>query len=608
MCGIAGCVAPAGARPDGESLRRMAAALRHRGPDDSGVEVVGSVGLAGTRLAIVDPSPAGHMPMAHPGGGWWIAYNGEVFNHLELRGELPDVSWRGGSDTETVLHALAEWGEAAVPRCNGLFAYAALDLRARRLLLVRDRFGVKPLYWARHGGVLWFASEICALLEAGLPREAEPDVLAHAVETGWANGRRTPVRGIERVLPGTCVAVDLDTLAASERRWYEPVEAVEAVDAEGAAALRDGSRTEAVAAVEDALRTSVRRRLMADVPVGTMCSGGLDSSLVTALAAEAGTVHAFNARVADQPDWDEGPWASSVAEALGVELHTVSMTAESWRADLVETVRHIEYPLTHESSVPMGQIAALARDAGVKVLLSGEGADELFGGYGWLHHHDFADFAARGRPHERAARGLLRGLQRRGLLAARAIPDPRPGPSDEVNAYERGVVARALAAYGHHRGVRRSLEAKLAADLGIYLPHLLNRQDKSTMMRSVETRVPFLDPDLVALALNLPLEVRLEPERKAPLREIAAKLLPAAVAGRPKIGFGFDAGAYLRDAVRPELLADGRLREVLGRTDEQWRPHVPAMASALLPVTAEIWCRTVLDGESSEAVEAALWR
>ena len=144
MCGIAGCVVAAGARPDEEALRRMSAALRHRGPDDDGVAVVGGVGLVHRRLAIVDPSPAGHCPMEHPDGRWWLTYNGEVFNHLELRRSLPAVRWRGGSDTETLLHALAAWDVAAVERCNGLFAYAALDRERRRLLLVRDRFGVKP--------------------------------------------------------------------------------------------------------------------------------------------------------------------------------------------------------------------------------------------------------------------------------------------------------------------------------------------------------------------------------------------------------------------------------------------------------------------------------
>jgi asparagine synthase (glutamine-hydrolysing) len=604
VCGIAGCVVAAGGEPDRERLERMGDALAHRGPDDHGIEVVGSVGLVHRRLSIVDTSPAGHQPMRAAAGDWWLTYNGEVFNHAELRRELNGVEWRGGSDSETLVEALARWGEDAIGRCNGLYAYAAVDLRRRRVLLVRDRFGVKPLYVARHDGALWFASEIRALLEAGLPRRVRPLVLRHAVETGWANGPATPVDGIDRVLPGTVVEIDLDTLAAAARRWYDPLAAV---DPERMAALGRAPREEAAAAVEDALRESVRRRLMADVPLGTMCSGGLDSSLITAIAAEAGTVHAFNARIVDQPDADEGEWARAVADHTGVELHTLEMDAARWRERLVGVVRHIEYPLTHESSVPMAAIAELARANGVKVLLSGEGADELFGGYDWVHHHDFADFFARGRRAEAAVRRAYRALQRRGVLASRAIPDPIPGPFEEATEYERGWIERGRAAYAHDRGVRRRLEGDMAADLGTYLPHLLNRQDKSTMMHSVETRVPFLDPDVVGLALNLPLEARIEPERKAPLRALARRLLPPAVADRGKVGFGFGTAAYLSGAVRPEFMRDGALREVFGLDMEAWSERLRHAGTELRHVTAEIWLRTVLHDRPTAEVERELW-
>jgi asparagine synthase (glutamine-hydrolysing) len=565
----------------------MGAALGHRGPDDAGIEVVGSVGLVHRRLAIVDPTPAGHAPMPDTRGRWWLTYNGEVFNHLELRAELGDVAWRGGSDTETLVEALAHWGEDAIPRCNGLFAYAALDLDRRRLLLVRDRFGVKPLYLARHDGELWFASEIGALLAAGVPRRPRLDVLRHAVETGWANGPLTPVEGVERVMPGTVVSIDLDTLAGTERRWYDALDSI------------DGDPTESV---EDVLRRSVRRRLMSDVPLGTMCSGGLDSGLITAIAAEEGTVHAFNARIVDQPDYDEGRFAEAVAERTGVELHTVEMDAERWRADLVRVVRHIEYPLTHESSVPMAAIAELAHSSGVKVLLSGEGADELFGGYDWLHHHAFADFEARGRRLESAARRAYRGLQRRGLFAGRAIPDPFPGPCQAVNEFQRERVERAIAAYGG-----AELAGRMAADLDLYLPHLLNRQDKSTMMHSVETRVPFLDPDVVALALNMPLAKRVEPERKAPLRAIGRRLLPKEVVDRPKVGFGFEVADYLRPGIRPEFLVHGALRDAMGVDMGTWLLQLPDLYSSLGAVTGEIWLRTVLHGDSDDAVMAEIW-
>src|SRR4051812_10638694 len=192
----------------------MADALRHRGPDDGGIEIVGEVGLAHRRLAIVDPTPAGHQPMGDPASGWWLSYNGEVYNHLALRDELPPRTWRGGTDTETLLHALGAWGDDAAGRCNGLFAFAAVDTHRRRLLLVRDRWGIKPLYWARHDGRLWFASEIRALLAAGVPLAPDRERLLQVLFRGWLNGPETWLPGVHRVLPGAMLEVDLDSLEA----------------------------------------------------------------------------------------------------------------------------------------------------------------------------------------------------------------------------------------------------------------------------------------------------------------------------------------------------------------------------------------------------------
>ena len=622
MCGIAGCVMPPDQRPDEKALQAMARALRHRGPDDQGIEVVGSVGLVHARLAIVDPSPAGHAPMADPDRRWWLTYNGEVFNHLELRRDLEPVAWRGGSDTETLVHALVRWGEDAIDRCNGLFAWAAVDLERRRLLLVRDRFGVKPLYLARHAGGLWFASEIAALLEAGVPRRARRDALAHHVAYGWANGAATPVEGVERVLPGTVVCVNLDTGETGERRWYDPAAAVDRHEAARLAALPRRSLADRL---EAELRASVRRRLMADVPVGTMCSGGLDSSLVTAFAREQHPrIVAYNASVSDQPAADEGPWAQRVAAALGVELRTVHMDAKAWRGGLVEAVAHNEFPLMHESSVPMAQIAALARSDGVKVLLSGEGADELFAGYDFIDAEPYAAFQP---PHvlaaqrARRARARLLALARRrgagGLRALRRRAErhppsalTRPPVTPEAAAYHAAVARRAAAAYSHHEGPRAALEAGLLSQLSTYLPHLLNRQDKNTMQASIETRVPFLDPAVVALALNLPLEARTRPERKGVLRDLGVRHLPTGVARRAKVGFGFDVRRYLTPAARTDFLLEGRLREELGIPRGAWAQAVAGLASdqALRAWTGEIWCRLVLGAETVGAVEEALWR
>jgi asparagine synthase (glutamine-hydrolysing) len=615
VCGIGGCVLETGRTPDRGALEAMRAALGHRGPDASGIELFENVGLVHTRLAIVDPTPAGAQPMLHPSGDWALTYNGEIFNHLELRGGLGGARFRGGSDSETLLEALHAWGEGALARLNGLFAFAALDRSARRLLLVRDRFGVKPLYLAWRPEGLWFASEIGALIAAGIPARPVADVVAHCLDYGWANGPRTPVEGVERLMPGSLLDLDLATLERRERRWYAPADMVSGSRADELAGL---DRAAAGDAVETALRRSVELRLMADVPVGTMCSGGLDSSLITAFAADAHPrIVAFNASITDQPEADESPWAERVADASGIELVTAPVSADSWRAGLVDVVRHVEYPLNHESSVAMWQIAELAHAGGVKVLLSGEGADELFGGYTWLGLAERADFGAR---HRRVESGL-RALGRRApsLLAAyrrlRGEPQPRAGAgagaaSEQVLGFEREVDSAALGAYasGEPRS-RRELEANLLAQLELYLPHLLNRQDKTTMKASVETREPFLDPDLVELALNLPLELRLEPEPKTLLRELGRRHLPAEIASRTKGGFGWDYNRYLLPATRPEFLLDGALRDLRGADRERWSALITDPGIWQLPLwTAEIWMRTVIDGQSTAAVDSELWR
>ncbi len=417
------------------------------------------------------------------------------------------------------------------------------------------------------------------------------------------------------MLPGTALAVDLQTLAATERRWFDPAALV---DRERLAALAREPRGALADMVEDELRRAVGRRLMADVPVGTFLSGGIDSSLVTAFVRdEQPGVVAFNASVTDQPDDDEHPFATRVARHLGVELETVAMSAATWRADFVEAVRHNEYPLMHESSVPMFQIASLARSGGVKALLSGEGADELFGGYGFLHADLYVGYLRGNRRFGTLARLAAAKLRRDGPagLLRRQPGEPPPVVAPEGSAasveFDREAARRADEGYAMHDRERRALEAELLRELSTYLPHLLNRQDKNTMQASIETRVPFLDPNLAALALCLPLEARMEPGRKGLLRDLADRHLPREVARRQKRGFGFDVRRYIEPAARPEFLLDGALRELLVVEREQWRTATvpaPSAAQALRLWSGEVWCRVVLERQSTDEVEAELWR
>ena len=593
-----------------DRLDAMAGALAHRGPDGSGIEIVGNVGLVHTRLAILELSDAGRAPMADATGRTWLTFNGEVLNHAVLRDALaePAGGWRGGSDTETLVQGLGTVGRGFVERCEGFWAWAALDTRLGELELCRDRFGVKPLHvWAGQDE-LWFASELGALRAAGVPMAPDAEVLGHAVATGWANGARGLVAGVRKVAAGTRLVVNTATLAQHEERWFAPADLV-SHQRTRAAARR--SRPEAETALEEALREAVRRRLTADVPVGTMCSGGIDSSLVTAYAAQEapGTV-AYHAAIADQPEHDERVWAEQVAAHLGVELRRVEVTAASWRRDFVRTCVHVEAPMLHPSSVAMLQISERARADGIVVLLSGEGADELFGGYSFLHRPERRDVERRDRRAESVVRRLYRWAGRHGLERAATGAPAGLGPSAVVNAEERAIVARGLAAYdGLLGGADRRLAGRLVGDLEAYLPHLLNRQDGAAMAVGVEMREPFLDADLVALCLALPLEQRVAPAQKGLLRELARRRLPSTAVERPKLGFGMDASAYLRGAVRPEALADGGLREALEVPADRWREQLVATRGehALLLWSAEVVCRRLFRGETVAAIEQAVW-
>lgn len=613
MCGIAGCVVAPGRRPDRAALCAMARALEPRGPDDEGIEVWENVGLVNRRLAIVDTSEAGHQPISDAGGRWTISFNGEVYNHLELRDELGARSWRGRSDSETLVAALAGWGEAALARCNGPIGLAALDRERRLLLLARDRFQKKPLYVARHAGAVWFASEVRALLAAGVPARCDRDALLHSAVRGWLNGPLTPFGGIERLAGGTLREIDLETHAQRDRTWFDPTEQLDPGYARELAAL---PAEELTRAFDRTLAAAVERRLMSDVPLGTMLSGGLDSALVTALAREAGAdVTAFTASVPSQPRVDEIRHARRASDALGVRLETATVEPGHWPRLLVRAVWLHEYPLLNPGIALIEPIAALARERGVKVLLTGEAADELLAGYDHLHPWEMVRFLS---PREAALRaaGAVRRYGDSGakvLARWRGVRFASPPPFPREPRAERGrreLVARAKDARGAGEGTRARLEAELLADLYYsHFGHLLNRMDKNAMGASVETRVPFLDPELTRLVLNLPLERRVGRHPKPILREVAGTHLPPEIACRQKqMSMHYDlAGVFA--ALDPAALADGALREALGLAPGDWA-EVLTPRSAVAPIwlwSAEIWARLFLRGESAEQVEGALF-
>ncbi|MFL5818871.1 MAG: asparagine synthase (glutamine-hydrolyzing) [Conexibacter sp.] len=554
MCGIAGIVrrSDPGALIELDALRRMAGALRHRGPDGWGLAREAGAGLVSTRLAIFDV-PGGWQPMRGERGSL-LVYNGEVYNHPELRSQLGG-EFATTSDTEVVLRLLERDGLRALDRLNGQFAIAWWQPEERRLTLVRDRFGVRPLHWAglSDGGIA-FASEAKALFASG-EVVAEPDLRGiDEVFTTWgARAPRTAFRGIAQLPPGGVLVWERGEVVA-RRTWWEP--AYEQGPAPGAEEL------------PELLADAVRLRLRADVPVGTYLSGGLDSSLITALAQQASDheLRTFSVAFHDAR-YDERSFQQQVAQALGTRHHVVEIGPREIADGFRDAVAHAEAPLIRTAPVPLMLLARATREHGITVVATGEGADELFWGYDLFKETAVRELHAR---NPARATALLERLypyldvpaDRRGPAWARSFFDagstgdplfshrPRIAATRIVRAFYRPEVVHALASDGGDPLARlradlppafarwSALERAAYLELTTLLaPNLLAAQgDRVAMAHGVEGRFPFLDHRVFEHSVRLPPERKLGPGlcEKAELRSLAAKLLPAEVAARTK--------------------------------------------------------------------------
>jgi asparagine synthase (glutamine-hydrolysing) len=597
MCGIAGIVCASAAAPIEEgALRRMAAALRHRGPDGWGLAREAGAGLVSTRLAIFDV-PGGWQPMRGE-RGTLLVYNGEVYNHPELRARLGG-GFTTTSDTEVVHRLLEREGLAALERLNGQFAFAWWEPDARRLTLVRDRFGVRPLHWtALPDGGIAFASEGKALFASG-EVTAAPDLAGiDEVFTTWgARAPRTAFAGVAQLPPGGLLVWE-DGAVVAQRTWWAPD-----YDAEALAARSDAARPSGDAPapddLADLLADAVRLRLRADVPVGTYLSGGLDSSLITALAQQASDheLRTFSVAFHDAR-YDERAFQQVVAHALGTRHHIVEIGSREIADNFPAVVAHAETPLIRTAPVPLYLLAQATRAHGITVVATGEGADELFWGYDL-----FKETALRGL-HARdsvRAEALLDELypyldvpaERRGPAWKRfffeaGVPadplfshQPRIAATGIVKAFYRPEVAAALSANGHDPLARvradlppafarwSALERAAYLELTTLLaPNLLAAQgDRVAMAHGVEGRFPFLDHRVFAHSVALPPERKLGPglREKAELRALAERLLPRAVVERPKQAyrapevapfFGAHAPAWVEERLEARALDD----------------------------------------------------
>lgn len=564
MCGIFGTWNQDGDPVDLAAVRAAVASMRHRGPDDEGYLLVNTregrivdcggddsppalglphiarfegevfdLVLGHRRLAILDTTPAGHQPMAGPGG--WIVHSGEIFNYRELRGELGSRDWRSGSDTEVLLAAADHFGPEELPiRLNGMWAFAHYDPERRRLLLSRDRFGIKPLYLHRQAGTLTFASEIKALLATGIRPAWNEGALFDFLAWGMSDhDARTFFEGIHAVRPGHQLLVE----GGRERtiHYWDPSAGVDCVSGEPVGRDSVGPRANAVRRV---LERSVELRLRSDVPVGTCLSGGVDSSsvvgLVRALEPDV-QVRTFTVAF-DEAEIDERRFAEMANLAVGANAHAVVPDASGMFRSLGDLTRHQEAPFHSSSVYAQWRVMELARENGIRVLLDGQGGDEVFSGYPRAIDAYLASLLRRGRLRRfLAASGRVPGGRSRAVrsllgTAQRADPPPWLRPD---------FVSSACGPEPWRYSRTASLTEMMASDVTFRLPALLRYEERSSMAFGMESRVPFLDDDLVRLAYGLDDGDRIRDGLgKAVLRDAMRGTVPDPILDRPeKLGF-----------------------------------------------------------------------
>lgn len=541
----------------------MARAIEHRGPDDAGVWVpeTGHVALAHRRLSIIDLSPLGHNPMSWNQGDLWITFNGEIYNFAELRRELESAGcrFRSRTDTEVILAAYERWGLECVHRFVGMFAFALWDVRRRRLWLVRDRLGKKPLYYAEVDGRLLFASELKAILTyPSFPGRVDAAAVGLYLQYGYVPSPLTIYKDARKLPPGHYLVHENSQVTLT--RYWDPVPP--AVQGSSLAA------NEAVQALEERLSVAVRQRMIADVPLGAFLSGGVDSSVIVALMREhtRAPVKTFTIRF-DNPEYNEADHAAAVARHLGTEHHEQTCTDAQMLAVVDRLPEMYDEPFADSSAVPTYLVSKIARET-VTVALSGDGGDELFFGYPrYRYHANAAALLALPRPIRRgAALAADRFPTRRGRRIADVLR------SDEMDHYSRFVSlftpAEVQALTGSAPGLpalyadalERALSIPRAGrpgllDLVSYLPEdILTKVDRASMAVSLEVRAPLLDHRVVELALALPLSLkRRGGTMKWILRQMLYKRVPPSLVDRPKMGFGVPLADWFRGPLRERM-------------------------------------------------------
>lgn len=631
MCGIIGI---SGGRLDSLSLANEF--LSHRGPDDSGIFIDdnSAIGIAHRRLSILDLSESGHQPMISDDGLVALVFNGEIYNFKDLRDDLAQkgAGFRGASDTEVLLQLYLFEGEAMLRKLNGVFAFAIWDARVQSLLIARDAMGVKPLYYSPLNGIFAFASEIKALLHL-VPEARELDIasLHRYLSFLWCPGSGTPLKGVKKVSPGELLWVKGGNIIRRSI-WYRPP-FLRGVSGDGSM-----SGSEAIAGTEFFLRQAVQRQMLSDVPLGAFLSGGLDSSAIVAFAREKN--RNINCFTIDSQDGQESgvvddlPFARRVAKHLSVPLNVVTISSKTMASDLEFMVRQMDEPIADPASLNAYYISKLAREQGIKVLLSGSGGDDLFTGY--RRHRALnleAYWTSLPQPIRRGISYFSTQLNQ-GTSFFRRLSKLLSGASmgDDDRIMNYFFWAKETSLLGLYTQETRAqlggqlasdpireylqeipahlspLEKMLALEQRFFLAdHNLIYTDKMSMAAGVEVRVPFLDLDLVEFSARIPIQYKQNgAEGKWVLKKAMEAYLPKDIIYRPKAGFGAPLRRWIKGELRGfigEYLSEKSLRSrglfdpvaVHSLIKNNELGKVDASYTLLSLACIEIWCRSYLD-------------
>jgi asparagine synthase (glutamine-hydrolysing) len=581
MCGILGHFSPGGLAPESGAFLPALERLRRRGPDDSGIWQDSCVRLGHRRLAVVDLTPAGHQPMESADRRYVIVFNGEIYNHRELRPSLtPPQGWRGNSDTETLLEAYRAWGVECLQKINGMFALAIWDRTERTLFLARDRMGVKPLYYGRRGGEFGFASRpgaLTTLLEYD-DLEFDPEALRVYLELGYVPSPLSFHRNVLKLPPAHYLLVTAQRTRLVRYWDFRPIQVDPTLSGRPEGELLDE--------LEELLQSAVGARLMSDVPLGAFLSGGVDSALVVAAMKARGVEKPQTFTIAfKENEFDEGPAAAAAAAHLGVDHIRETLDVNSLLELLPTYIEEYDEPFSDSSAFPTMALARLARRY-VTVALSGDGADELFGGYHYYPLVDRLNTTTRWRrPFKQFVRRLATSIpnHRAKLFAGvmqcedtvslfnylRSVGKDYPpllsrdvlrSTSSSDDRFAEFAAGFAVDLSGAETGMR--------LDAGFTLPDLfLQKVDVATMAYSLEARCPMTDYRLVEWAMRLPQEYKLRNgQTKYLLKKLLTRYLPETHVNRRKMGFGVPIAAWLRGPLKDwarELIHDDTLMSKL---------------------------------------------